>query len=113
MAWFSKQKKMKARDVPSGPVPAAKGENVWHHCDACGEVVPTQDFEKSWNVCAACGQHEALPVRRRFELICDPGSFQELDGELTPQEVAVADASPRFWRISSDMREANPPPPST
>ena len=86
MAWFSKQKKMKAKDVPNGPVPAAKGENVWHRCDACGEVVPTLDFEKSWNVCAACGQHEALPVRRRFELVCDPGSFQELDGELTPQD---------------------------
>jgi len=86
MAWFSKEKKMKARDVPSGPVPAAKGENVWHRCDACGEVVPTRDFEKNWNVCAACGQHEALPVRRRLELVLDPGSFQELDGELTPQD---------------------------
>jgi len=86
MAWFSKQKKMKAREVPSGPVPAAKGEGLWHRCDACGEVVPRQEFEAGWNVCAACGQHEALPVRRRFELVLDPGTFQELDGELTPQD---------------------------
>jgi acetyl-CoA carboxylase carboxyl transferase subunit beta len=86
MAWFSKQKKMKAREVPAGPVPAAKGEAFWHQCDACGEVVPRQDFEKGWNVCASCGQHDALPVRRRLELVLDPGSFQELDVELTPQD---------------------------
>jgi acetyl-CoA carboxylase carboxyl transferase subunit beta len=48
--------------------------------------VARQDFEKNWNVCASCGQHEALPIRRRFELVLDPGSFHELDGELTPQD---------------------------
>jgi len=86
MAWFTKQKKMKTRDVPQGPIKAAKGEGIWHQCDACGEVVPRADFEKGWNVCLKCGQHEALPIRRRFELVLDPGSFQELDGELTPQD---------------------------
>src|SRR5512133_3996239 len=87
MAWFSKQKKVKAKEsTPTSPVPAKKGEGMWYRCDACNEVVARSDFEKNWNVCPACGQHDALPVKRRFELLLDKGSFQELDAELTPQD---------------------------
>ena len=87
MAWFSKQKKVKAKEsTPPAPVPAKKGEGIWYRCDACNEVVARSDFEKNWNVCPSCGQHDALPVRRRFEMLLDKGSFQELDADLTPQD---------------------------
>jgi acetyl-CoA carboxylase carboxyl transferase subunit beta len=87
MAWFSKQKKVKAKEsTPSSPVPAKKGEGMWYRCDGCNEVVARSDFEKNWNVCPSCGQHDALPVKRRFELLLDKGSFQELDADLTPQD---------------------------
>jgi len=86
MAWFSKNKKLTAASdkVPQLP---AKGEvGLWKKCGACDEVAYTQDFERNWNVCPSCGQHEALPVRRRLEMICDRGSFEELDTDLTPQD---------------------------
>src|SRR5512146_1447120 len=87
MAWFSKQKKVKAKEsTPAAPVPAKKGEGMWYRCDACNEVVARSDWEKNWNVCPSCGQHDALPVKRRFELLLDKGSFQELDSDLTPQD---------------------------
>jgi acetyl-CoA carboxylase carboxyl transferase subunit beta len=87
MAWFSKQKKVKTKEsTPASPTPAKKGEGIWYQCDACGEVVARAAWEKNWNVCPTCGQHDALPLRRRFELVLDKGSFQELDGELTPQD---------------------------
>jgi acetyl-CoA carboxylase carboxyl transferase subunit beta len=88
MAWFSKQKKLKSKESTpvSPPAPAAKGEGIWYKCDACGEVAPRAEYERNWNVCPACGSHDALPVRRRFDLVLDPGSFQELDAELTPQD---------------------------
>src|SRR5512139_1777893 len=87
MAWFSKQKKVKTKEsTPAAPTPAKKGEGIWYQCDACGEVVARADWEKNWNVCPSCGQHDALPVKRRFELLLDKGSFQELDGDLTPQD---------------------------
>jgi acetyl-CoA carboxylase carboxyl transferase subunit beta len=87
MAWFSKQKKVKAKEsTPTGPTPAKKGEGIWYQCDACGEVVARADWERAWNVCPGCGQHDALPVKRRFELLLDKGSFKELDGDLTPQD---------------------------
>jgi acetyl-CoA carboxylase carboxyl transferase subunit beta len=88
MAWFSKEKKLKQKaTTPDAPPPAAKkGEGLWNKCDACGEVVAKVEWEKNWNVCPACGKHDALPVRRRFEMLLDPGTFEELDADLTPQD---------------------------
>jgi acetyl-CoA carboxylase carboxyl transferase subunit beta len=88
MAWFSKQKKMKTKEsTPAAPpAPAAKGEGIWYKCDACEGVVARVEWEKNWNVCPSCGQHDVLPIRRRFELLLDPGSFEELDSELNPQD---------------------------
>jgi acetyl-CoA carboxylase carboxyl transferase subunit beta len=87
MAWFSKQKKVKAKEsTPAAPTPAKKGEGLWYQCDACEAVTARADYEKNWNVCPSCGQHDALPVKRRFELVLDQGSFQELDADLTPQD---------------------------
>ncbi|WP_242344814.1 acetyl-CoA carboxylase, carboxyltransferase subunit beta [Anaeromyxobacter terrae] len=88
MPWFSKQKKVKAREsTPAAPPPPpAKGEGIWHKCEGCENVVARAELEREWNVCPSCGQHEALPIRRRFELVLDPGSFEELDADLTPQD---------------------------
>jgi len=85
MAWFSKNKKLRAADkVQTVPV---KGEvGVWKKCDACGEVAYTLDWDRNWNVCPSCGNHEALPVRRRLEMVCDPDTFEELDQDLMPQD---------------------------
>ncbi len=88
MAWFSKQKKMTRKEsTPAAPPPpAAKGEGIWYKCDACENVVARAEWEKNWNVCPSCGQHDLLPLRRRLELVLDPGSFQELEADLTPQD---------------------------
>jgi acetyl-CoA carboxylase carboxyl transferase subunit beta len=89
MVWFPKTKKLKSatNGAPRGaPQPAAKGEAMWEKCGGCGEVIYVQDWERNWNVCPLCGHHDALPVRRRLEMVLDPGSFEELDAELTPQD---------------------------
>ncbi len=88
MAWFSKQKKVGKKDTtPSAPPPPpAKGEGIWYKCDKCENVVARAEYEANWNVCPGCGSHDALPLRRRFELLLDAGTFQELDAELTPQD---------------------------
>jgi acetyl-CoA carboxylase carboxyl transferase subunit beta len=113
MAWFSKQKKVKAKEsTPAAPTPAKKGEGIWYRCDACSEVVARADWEKNWNVCPSCGQHDALPVKRRFELLLDKGSWKELDGDLTPQDpLGFTDAKKYRDRLratykSSGLRDA-------
>jgi acetyl-CoA carboxylase carboxyl transferase subunit beta len=107
MAWFSKQKKVKTKEsTPAAPPPAAaKGEGIWYKCDACEGVVARAEWEKNWNVCPACGQHDLLPLRRRLELVLDPGTFQELDGELTPQDpLGFVDAKRYRDRIRSTYK---------
>jgi len=107
MAWFSKTKKLKPQDgSPKGaPQPAAKGEALWQKCDACGEVVYTQDWERNWNVCPLCSHHDALPVRRRLEMVLDPGTFEELDAELAPQDpLGFVDAKKYRDRLKSTAK---------
>jgi acetyl-CoA carboxylase carboxyl transferase subunit beta len=88
MAWFSKREKLKVPPAPqpAPPAPEAKGEGLWTKCDGCGEIVYKQEWERNWNVCPICGHMEALPVRRRLEMVLDPGTFEELDAELSPQD---------------------------
>jgi acetyl-CoA carboxylase carboxyl transferase subunit beta len=107
MAWFTKEKKLQSKggtpDVQ--PSPAKKGEGLWNKCDGCGEVVYRVDWEKNWNVCPSCGHHEALPARRRFDLLLDPGTFQELDTELTPQDpLGFTDAKKYKDRLKSTFK---------
>jgi acetyl-CoA carboxylase carboxyl transferase subunit beta len=87
MAWFSKSRKL--TPAPEGDKAQPGGKNdaaVWRKCDGCSQVVFTQDWERHWNVCPLCGHHDVLPVRRRLDLILDPGSFEELDTELAPTD---------------------------
>jgi acetyl-CoA carboxylase carboxyl transferase subunit beta len=107
MAWFSKEKKLKTKaSVPaSPPPPAAKGEGIWNKCDGCGEVVYKAEWERNWNVCPSCGHHDALPVRRRFDLLLDKGTFQELDADLTPQDpLGFVDAKKYKDRLKSTYK---------
>ena len=107
MAWFSKEKKLKSKaSTPEAPPPAAKkGEGIWNKCDGFGEVVSRSDWEKNWNVCPICGKHDALPARRRFDMLLDPGSFQELDADLTPQDpLGFTDAKKYKDRLKSTFK---------
>ncbi|BDG06165.1 acetyl-CoA carboxylase, carboxyltransferase subunit beta [Anaeromyxobacter oryzae] len=109
MPWFSKQKKLKSKEAtPSAPpAPAAKGEGIWYKCEGCDEVVPRAEYERNWNVCPSCGAHDALPVKRRFELVLDKGSFQELDADLTPQDpLGFTDAKKYRDRLKSTFKSS-------
>jgi acetyl-CoA carboxylase carboxyl transferase subunit beta len=87
MAWFEKRTKVKAAPVKAAaPVPASQSEILWNKCDGCGEIVYKQEWERNWNVCPTCGHLSPLPVNRRLEMVLDPGSFEELDTGLVPQD---------------------------
>jgi acetyl-CoA carboxylase carboxyl transferase subunit beta len=107
VAWFSKQKNVKSKvSIHAAPPPVpAKGEGIWYKCTDCEHVVSRADHEKNWNVCPACGRHDALPIRRRFELVLDAGTFQELDADLTPQDpLGFVDAKKYRDRLKSTYK---------
>jgi acetyl-CoA carboxylase carboxyl transferase subunit beta len=47
-------------------------------CSACGVPFPLDLWQENLDVCPGCGRHERIPARRRVEITCDPGSFEEL-----------------------------------
>ena len=51
-------------------------------CPGCKRVTPTQELQDNLLVCPRCGHHMRMGARRRIELICDPGSFAEMDAGL-------------------------------
>jgi len=105
MAWFSKEKKLKTREAkPNGP-PGPRAAGLWYQCEACSEVSTRAEYEKAFHVCPRCGQHDTLPVRRRFELILDPGTFEEQDRELAPADpLGFADSKRYRDRLRSTVK---------
>lgn len=51
-------------------------------CSKCHNEVLTSDLKKSYGVCPACGHYFTLKPASRISMICDPGSFRELNANL-------------------------------
>src|SRR2546428_688326 len=103
MAWYHK--------VPAPKLPAqdkrARLEGLWIKCDQCGEIIYKQEVERNLEVCPKCGEHFELPVRRRLDLVLDPGSFVEHDRGLESTDPLQFTDSKRYRdRIRSTAKGA-------
>src|SRR3954447_17034406 len=78
MAWYHKGP---APKLPA-TVKRSRMEGLWVHSDGCGEIIYKQEVERNFEVCPKCGEHFPLAVRRRLDLVLDPGSFVEHDRGL-------------------------------
>jgi acetyl-CoA carboxylase carboxyl transferase subunit beta len=104
MAWYHR--------VPAPKVPPerrkARVEGLWIKCDGCGETLYKQDVEKNLEVCPKCDEHFPFPVRRRLDLVLDPGSFVELDlGLESTDPLQFSDSKKYKDRIKSSQKSAN------
>src|SRR3954462_2641063 len=103
MAWYHK--------VPAPKLPAtdkrARMEGMWIKCDACGQIVYKQEVERNLEVCPKCGEHFPLPVRRRLDLVLDPGSFTEHDiGLESTDPLQFSDSKKYRDRIKASQKSA-------
>jgi len=76
LAWegFATTKKP---DVPEG---------LWMRCSGCEAMVYRKVVEERLNVCPECGLHYRVSARRRVEITCDVGSFEEFAAEVAPTD---------------------------
>ena len=95
--------------------PAASGDvpdGVWTKCEGCKRTLYEGELVANQRVCLHCDHHFDLTAPQRIELIADPGSFAEIDRELTtcdplgfsavkPYEESIARAKDK-----SDLPEA-------
>ncbi len=101
MAWYHKV------PAPKLPPEARKSrmEGLWIKCDGCGEIVYKADVEKNLEVCPKCDEHFPFPVRRRLDLVLDPGTFDECDlGLETTDPLEFSDSKKYKDRVKASAR---------
>jgi len=57
--------------------------NLVVKCTKCKEILIAREWEKNLKVCTRCDYHFKLSAYERIELLLDPGSFVELDANIT------------------------------
>ena len=104
MAWYHK--------VPAPKLPAqdkrARLEGLWIKCDECSEIIYKQEVERNLEVCPKCGEHFELPVRRRLDLVLDPGSFVELDRFKTHRCLDFGMAERKIYGVQFHPEKSGP-----
>jgi acetyl-CoA carboxylase carboxyl transferase subunit beta len=82
--WFADRRKT-APAVRLAQEPE-EGDGLWSKCPECALVVYRKDLVAHASVCKGCGHHHRIDSAERIRLIADPGSFEPLDGTLSPTD---------------------------
>ncbi len=73
-------------------------------CPGCKRALPSPELESNLFVCPRCGHHMRLSARRRVALLCDEGSFKEMDGDLASSN--LLDFPGYGEKLQTAMRES-------
>jgi acetyl-CoA carboxylase carboxyl transferase beta subunit len=64
--------------------------NLFRVAGGCG-FVSYHEYEENFYACPKCGKGEYLTVEEQINKICDPDTFNELEGDLTIQKLVNSD----------------------
>lgn len=53
-------------------------DNLWTKCPECGQMLFNKELEKDLFICSFCGNYLRLPIKTRFEILFDAGSYKQL-----------------------------------
>ncbi len=89
------------REIPAG---------LWTKCPRCTNLIYRKELERNLRVCPRCGYHNRLSAADRLTLMHDPGSFEETDGGLVPEDpLNFVDEKPYPARIEDAQRRTDVP----
>src|SRR3954469_15538123 len=110
-AWFSKKPKILSTDPNEADIDrGSRMEGLWVKCADCGEILYRADLEKLLNVCPSCSHHMPFPTRARLNALLDPGTFEELDTALEPQDpLGFSDSKKYRDRLKSTKKNIGEP----
>ncbi|MCB1091638.1 MAG: acetyl-CoA carboxylase carboxyltransferase subunit beta [Verrucomicrobiae bacterium] len=57
-------------------------EGLWHNCPECKAIIHEVDMKQRFRVCPKCDHHFTMTSGERIEMLCDSGSFDEIDSKL-------------------------------
>ena len=61
-------------------------KGLWIKCNNCAEIVYSKEIDRNLKVCPKCDYHFRITARERIELLVDPGTFTEFDGQLQSED---------------------------
>jgi len=86
---FEKEKSQSS--VPSG---------LWVKCESCKALLFRGELESNLMVCPKCGYHFPVSAKDRLYMLFDRGNYEELDTELSPQDIlGFVDRKPYTQRL--------------
>ncbi len=65
----------KAPSIPDG---------MWIKCSYCKKIIYKKEIDE-YKICPKCGGHLRMSAWERIALVCDNGSFEEIDRSLAPK----------------------------
>ena len=78
----------------------------WVKCDSCHSLMYYKEVEANFNVCPKCGFHMRLAADKRIAMICDEGSFVEIQTNVAGAQVLLDACREtgvrRFHQVSTD-----------
>jgi len=80
MSWF---KRIKEGITTSTKEKKETPEGLWHKCDSCKKVFPTNERMENYWVCSNCDYHDRISSEQYFAILFDEHVYTELDGNLT------------------------------
>ena len=61
-------------------------EGLWIKCNNCAEIVYSKEIDRNLKVCPKCDYHFRITAKERIDLLVDPGTFTEFDGQLQSED---------------------------
>ncbi|MDB4988317.1 MAG: Acetyl-coenzyme carboxyl transferase beta chain [Myxococcaceae bacterium] len=102
MGWFNK-----TRPEQDASEKRTLGAGVFRRCKHCGVQAVAEEFTSNLEVCPSCHFHYPLSGEAWMELLCDPGSFEELDIGLNPKDfLGFTDAKKYADRIKGAQKQS-------
>jgi acetyl-CoA carboxylase carboxyl transferase subunit beta len=84
--FFQRQGKFRPRSTDEDRGDQTIPEDLWVKCPSCGELIYSKELDRNARVCPKCNHHFRLRARQRIQLLVDPGSFDEWDTGLRPED---------------------------
>ncbi|MDB6022451.1 MAG: acetyl-CoA carboxylase subunit beta [Pedosphaera sp.] len=66
--------KSRKRDIPEG---------LWTKCKKCSTMIINKELDENLKVCPHCQYHFPISARERIQSLVEPGSFEEMDAEMS------------------------------
>ncbi|MGB3634129.1 MAG: acetyl-CoA carboxylase, carboxyltransferase subunit beta [Rubrobacteraceae bacterium] len=84
--WLSKRREYSRSPEPETESGLGPVDGVFTKCRQCGQPIYERELSARFNVCPNCEFHYPLPARSRVRLLTDPGSFEEIDGNVSASD---------------------------